>query len=292
MKFISVRRLAAIFRLEFLQLNDVFILKLRSAIDAYFSENRILKAFGQSFTQNELIFILNQLEIENALIFHKWIEEDSTLVEYLCNNGELLTSEKEINLHADDQLFSAYQVFLQTYLAPILVEKVKKCIKTSELIALLKHLSFTPLLPEEKRIEIQKPVSSYLSQVLAQTKVSQERELLEKLKLIYSDEFVDVLNTLDKYFYKDVLTYVSSAKLIVQRNDLSPLILDKIKSSIVGLELNEEDYNNVLTFTSSKSFSLRSKKPQSKLNEMIKSPFFIVAVIVLLLNLVFYKCEG
>src|SRR5690554_6496679 len=173
MKFISVRRLAAALKLEFFRIDDEFIERLRKTIDQYFQESEFFTAFGQFFNQNELFFVLNQLKDEANRVFHDWIEEDHVLAEYLFSRGEVITPNEEIVLSKEEELFSSYQDFLSDYLAPILEKKTALAIKSGDLEELRNHLKFSPLLPEEKRIEIQQAVSKYLGQLLAQLKVSQ-----------------------------------------------------------------------------------------------------------------------
>lgn len=287
MKFISVRRLAAFFQLEFSRVDDELIERLRISIDQHFQKSEVLTAFGQDFTQKELDFILNQVKETEIRVFHDRIENDHKLVEYLFSNGEVILPDEEIDLAKDHRSFKKYQEFLSTFLVPILIRKIDFYINDVDLIEIAKHLKFSSLLPIEKCIEIQKPVNSFLNQLLAQTKVSQDKELKEQLKLVYSSEFVEILNELDIYYYQDVLNYFSTAKLIVQRNDLSPMLLDRIKSSVAGLDLKEEDQSKVVTFINAKTFTSRSKTPRSKLDEIIKSPFFFIAVLVVLINFVF-----
>ncbi len=288
MKFISVRRLAAALKLEFFRIDDEFIERLRKTIDQYFQESEFFTAFGQVFNQNELVFVLNQLKDEANRVFHDWIEEDHVLAEYLFSRGEVITPNEEIVLSKEDELFSAYQDFLSDYLAPILEKKTALAIKSGDLEELGNHLKFSPLLPEEKRIEIQQAVSKYLGQLLAQLKVSQGVDLQNQLKTIFSYEFVNVLNELDKYFYKDSIIYFDTARLIVQKIDLSPLILDEIKTTLSSLKLNKEDHQNAINFIKSDVFSARIKEPRSTINEMVRSPFFFVAVAVVLINFIYF----
>jgi hypothetical protein len=292
MKFISVRRLAAVLKLEVSRTNDELIHKLKQSVEQYFLKNQILNAFGQDFTQQELIFILNQLKEENIPVFHEWIEEDRLLVEYLFSSGEIILENEDVILSKENDLFESYQNFLETYLAPILSKKLSEFIKEGNLAELGNHLRFSPLLAKKKRIEIQQAVVSYLRQSIAQLKVSHDQELQKQLKLVFSPEFVQLLNELDESFYADSIKYFDTARLVVQRNDLSLLVLDRIKSTILSLNLNKEDHQKVVDFSSSNAFRARVKKPNSRINEMVKSPFFIVAVIVVLVNFIFLDSEG
>lgn len=288
MKFISVRRLAAALKLKFFRIDDEFIERLRKSIDQYFQENEFFTAFGQVFNQNELVFVLNQLKNEVNRVFHDWIEEDHVLAEYLFSRGEVITPNEEIVLSKEDELFGAYQDFLSDYLAPILEKKTALAIKSGDLEELGNHLKFSPLLLEKKRIEIQQAVSKYLGQLLAQLKVSQGLDLQNQLKTIFSYEFVNVLNELDKHFYKDSIIYFDTARLIVHKIDLSPLLLDEIKTALSSLKLNKEDHQNAINFIKSDVFSARIKEPRSTINEMVRSPFFFVAVAVVLINFIYF----
>ena len=288
MKFISVRRLAAFFQLEFSRIDDGLIDNLRKSVDQHFASTDVLQAYDQDFTLQELLFILDQLKEEKNRVFHGWIEQDHALSEYLFSNGSLILPNEVIILSKEHQLFGAYQVFLSTYLAPLLEKKIATCITEGDLDALGKHLRFSPLLPEEKRIAIQQPVSSYLRQLLAQLKMSQGENLQIQLRLIYAYPFVQVLNELDQNFYSDTIAYIDTAKLIVQNNELSPLILNKIKSSISSVTLNDKHREQVLIFCKSEAFTARQKTPRSGINNFVRSPLFFVAVIAIVINFIFF----
>jgi hypothetical protein len=288
MKFISVRRLAAFFKLELSSIDDELIDKTRSSVNQYFSSNDLLNAFGQDFKLQELLFILDQLKEEKVRVFHGWIEQDSVLSAYLFSNGEKLLLQEEVILPKDHQLFSAYQVFVSSYLAPVLLQKTTTSINSADLEGLGNHLKLSPLLPKEKCIEIQQPVSSYLRQLLAQLKVSQDVDLQNQFQLIFSFEFVQVLNELDENFYSDAIAFIDTAKLVVQRNELSPLVLDKIKSAISSVKLNNKHHEQVLAFCNSAAFIVQRNKPKSTLNNFVRSPLFFVALIAIVINFIFF----
>src|SRR5690554_1596844 len=288
MKFISIRRLAAYFEIDFIRIDDELIEKIRNFVNQHFLESALIHVFEREFTLSELIFILDQLKEEKTRVFHGWIEQDLALSEYLSSNGENVLPNVEIVLSKEHQLFGAYQAFLNTYLAPVLSRKINKCIQEDDLNTLGNHLQFSPLLPKEKRIELQQPVSAYLRQLLAQLKVSQEVNLQLQLKLIYSYSFVQVLNALDENFYSDAIAYIDTAKLVVQKNELNPLILDKIKSSISSLTLNKNHQKQVLDFCNSDAFSKPRTKPRSNLNNIVRSPLFFIALIAVIINFIFF----
>lgn len=288
MKFVSVRRLAAFFKLEISRIDDELIDGLRKSIDQHFAANDMLQVFEQDFTLHELIFILDQLKDEKVRVFHGWIERDSALAEYLFSSGKINAPTEQIILSNEHQLFGGYQVFLSSYLTPIFTAKIEQSIAENDLDALGRHLKFSPLLPEKKRIEIQQPASSYLRKLLAQLKVSQVESLPAQLGLIYSYSFVEVLNALDENFYSDAIAYVDTAKLVVQNNELSPLILSEIKFSISRVRLNKKHSEQVLAFCKSDVFTARQKTPQSRLNAMVRSPLFFVAVIAIAINIFFF----
>lgn len=287
MRFISVRRLAAFFKLEFSRVDDELVEKLRVSIDQHFLQNSVLIAFGQRFNQKELIFIINQLKEDEIRVFHDWIENDRVLVEYLFSKGESILLNEEIISVKEPNLLPAYQEFVSTFLTPILFHKTNQYIAEKDLNELSNHLRFGLLLTTEKRIEIQKPINAFLKQLLAQTKVSQDKELHKLLNLVFSDEFVELLNELDDFYYQDVLSYFNTAKLIVQRNDLSPMLLNRVKSALTGLNLKEEDQLQAQYFVKANTFTSRSKSPSSNLDEMVKSPFFFIAVLVVIIYFVF-----
>lgn len=288
MNFISVRSLATYFKIDFIRIDDELIEKIRNFVNQHFLESELIHVYERDFTLSELIFILDQLKEEKNRVFHDWIEQDFALSEYLSSNGETLLPNGEIILPKEHQLYGAYQAFLSTYLAPVLSRKINKCIQEDDLNTLGNHLQFSPLLPKQKRIELQQAVSSYLRQLLAQLKVSQEVNLQLQLKLIYSYSFVQVLNALDENFYSDAIAYIDTAKLIVQKNELNSLILDKIKSSISSLTLNKSHQKQVLDFCNSDAFTKPRNKPRSTLNNIVRSPLFFVVLIAVIINFIFF----
>src|SRR5690554_302138 len=287
MNFISVRRLAAYFKLDSSRVDNELLKSLRNAINQYFQNNTILNIFDYTFTFQELTFVLDQLNDEKVKLFHGWIEQDSILVEYLMSSGENILLNEEIVLPKEHQLFEAYQVFLTLYLEPIISKNIILSIQEKDLESLGNHLIFSPLLVTEKRIELQQPVSLYLRQLLGQLKVSQGVGLQEQLKLVYSYSFIQVLNKLDNNFHSDAISYIDTAKLVVLNSELSPLVLDKIKSAVLSVRLNKHHREQVLVFCSSKSFTAKSKAPRSTLNNMVRSPLFFVAVIAIFINFFF-----
>jgi hypothetical protein len=214
------------------------------------------------------------------------------LSEYLISNGEKLSLREEVVLRKDHQLFEAYQNFLDRYLTPILTNKIAESLKGKDLFALGNHLLFSSLLTEKTRIACQQTTVAYLRQLLTQLKVRQGVDLQDQLKLVFSYEFVNVLNALDEYFYSDSIAYIDTAKLIVQKNDLSPLILDKIKSAISNVRLNKKHFEQVQDFCNSDVFNARRKTPRSNLNDFVRSPLFFVAVIAIVINFIFFYPMG
>ncbi|PWH84667.1 hypothetical protein [Brumimicrobium oceani] len=292
MKFISFRRLAAIFKLEISEFNADFIQALSKSIEQYFQSHKVLRAYGEDFTQKQLTFILAQLQEKEAHIFHEWIEDDHLLVEYLFSKGEIILPDEEVILPKDSPLFKQYKSFLRPFLVPILSDKIGRFVKEENLIELKDHMKFSPFLSQENRVKIEKPIVLFLDQSINQLKVSYGRDFEIQLTIVYSLTFIDVLNALDKSYYYKALNYFETTKLLVKRNDLSPMLLDKVEKSLRSLDVKEEDRTLVESFISSAAFASRRKAPKPRLIEMVKSPFFIVAVILVLLNFVFADCEG
>ncbi|HLV42500.1 MAG TPA: hypothetical protein VKY37_09485 [Brumimicrobium sp.] len=292
MKFISVKQLATSFNLEYHQINDELIKDLRIEVDKHFVVNDVLKVFEQDFTFNELTFILDQLKDEKNRMFHDWVKEDISLSKYLCSNGEEIALNHQLILSKNHPLFKDYQFFLTTYLSPVLSHQIKIYIDNRDLTALGAHLKFSELLPNDKRIEIQQNVSLFLRKLLAQLKMSQHKAFKMQLQTIYSYSFVDVLNALDKKFYTDAISYVETARGVVLNNELAPLVLDSIKTSLLSLELNRADREKVLDFCKSDVFTVRKKPSQSNIKNIVRSPLFFVAVISVVINfVVFYPLD-
>ena len=291
MRFISLRRLAASLKLDSYRANDELVEKIKVALNQHFFNSKTLIAFGQEFTSQQLTFVLNDLKVKNHLLFNDWIENDRLLVEYLFSAGEIILPSEEVVIHKENELFQEYQAYVSNYLAPILSQKIAECIKEGNLSALADHSKFSLLLPKKNRIEIHQSITKYLRQLLAQLKVSQDEDLQKQLRIIFSPEFVQLMNELDECFYADSIYFFEIARLVVQRNDLNLLVLDKIKSAILSLNLSKEDFQKVIDFINSSTFEARVKKPRSRINEMVKSPFFKVAVIVLLVNFIFLDSE-
>jgi len=288
MKFVSIRRLSAHFKLEFSSIDDKLLKELRKLSDDHFIKNDVLTAFNQSFTQNEINFCLNSLNNKNNRTFYTWIENDKVLLRYLMNQGKVSTDVKEVLIPKEKKQLSLYQHFLSPYLKPIVKERLSSCLNKNKISELVYHLEISRFLPKKEAIEIQSATALFLSNKITQAKFSYGRDLKELLYFIYSYDFVNSLNSLDHHFYAQKLAYFNTAKLMVQKGEISLLKFEDLKSTLVSLELEEKDHEQLNTFLVDKTPEILRKPEKSTFNQMIRSPLFFVALIVVLINLILF----
>ena len=288
MKFINAIRLAAFFELDYSHVDDELVAQLRELINSHFAHEEHLNILGDRFVLQELTLILDQLKEDKIKVFHGWIEQDVLLAEYLISNGNKVVPNKELVLPDEHQLFKAYQVFVSTYLLPILTQKIRKAIEERDVGGIAVHLKFAPLLLKKKRIEIQGPVSQFLNQRLGQLKVSQNDDLKRLVHEVFSYSFVEVLNALDEEYYSDAIAYIDTAKLLVLNTTLSSSQLNTIKTAISNVSLNNNHRKQVLTFVQSEAFSVHTKHPRTTFGNMIRSPLFFITLIIVIINFLFF----
>lgn len=289
MRFVNIRHITQALELKADRIDDSFIQTVKDALHRYFTENTFLQISGYNFRDDELIFILDQLKNKKYRIFHEWVEQDTALLNYLISSGEIVAPlSSNINLLKEHQLFDEYQQFLSPYLAPLLKEQIPGLISNHNFIALKSHLNFCPLLPTSKRIELQQPIDIFVNNQLKQLVTSKDPQFKSHFDWVYSTPLVLVLNQLDNSFYSTLIAYVDTAKLIVSKNKLSAQQLNKIKSTLLQINLTPKHQEQVVIFCQSESFHYKTTFLSSVII-WVKSPIFIIAIVVALFLIVLFN---
>lgn len=291
MKFVNIRHIVKVLDLEMNRIDDSFLQSIKEALQDYFTKNTLLQISGYNFHSEDLYFILDQLKNKKYRVFHEWIEQDAALSNYLLSSGEnAIISSSDINILKEHQLFDEYQQFLAPFLGPIFKEQINRLIKNKNFEVLKIHLNFCTLIPQSNRIEIQRPINGFVNQQLKQLMENDELHFENDFDLVFSTQFVQVLNQLDNTFYSTLIAYVDNAKEIVNAKKLNASQLYRIKTTLLHIKLTSKHKEQVVAFCQSDTFQFKNTF-LSSIGGWIKSPVFLIGVGVILFLLFIFNWE-
>ncbi|RFC55788.1 hypothetical protein [Brumimicrobium aurantiacum] len=289
MRYISVRRLVVSLGLNNAYLNKDLIAEINRKLSKHFDNEDTLSVFEQKYRYYEFRSFFDLLEKEEYQIYYNEIENNNSLVSYLLNSGEF-QSMPEISVVHSIEVENAekFQSFVSIFLKPILIEKIQFNLKNSSTVELSYHLKFCDFIPYKSRIAIQKPIANYLNQIIGQLKVSQGVSLRFQILKVFDNDIACVLNEMDDYFSSLRQQFVQTAKLLFNKNELSKVELEMIKSTIMKVKLDKESSIRRDVFIRAKKIKEPPMKTTSNFDSMVKSPLFLITSIVVILNLIFY----
>lgn len=289
MRFINVRHISKALEVEVNRIDKSFLQKIKVAIHQYFTENKFIQVSDYKYSLEELTLTFNQLENDKYRVFHEWVAQDFALSNYLISGGKIVqNSSTDINILKKHQLFDEYQQFLSLYLDSILKEHINDLLQSKNWEALRSHLNFCQLIPQSQRAEIQQPINVFIKHQLEQLITPDEVHFQDHFEFTFSTPFILVLNQLDSSFYSTLITYIDTAKLIVNQNKLNAEQLYKIKTCLLQIKLTSKHKEQVDVFCQSEFFQFKNNFTTSVFG-WVKSPVFIIGFIVLIFLLILFN---
>lgn len=286
MIFVGIDRIAKSVGIPPSPINDSFVQNVRQAVLQRMENVKDFVISDQSFSFDNILYILDELKIEKNRIFHDWIDQDETLSTFLFSSGTIILPSKNCISYEGHQLFKGYKEFLSTYLSPLLNKEISTAIEREDFTRLPQLLPFSRLIPNTNRIDIQRPISILCRNclhTLQAEKVASE----EKLSCIFSPWFSQTLNTLDNHFYSDKILFIDTAQSILTTPSFPKGFQQEIKQSLLLLELNENHKSQVLAFCKSSYFKKEEDKIKVTARRFFQTPIFYLLVAVFLIG-VFY----
>tara|TARA_B100000508_G_scaffold141092_1_gene146399 strand:- start:58224 stop:59786 length:1563 start_codon:yes stop_codon:yes gene_type:complete len=248
-----------------------FFKALRKEYARLFESSPGLKIDDREVTEQELFFLIDLYEKEENQVFSSWVEADETLLSFLKNKR--IRKIKPVDLHEGHLLQEKYQVFLGHFLYSELTHKVKEAIETEDLFSMVLYTELSKILTEKKRIDVQRPFQEYI-----------EGALKSNNKLVFSEEFIGLLNLLDDNYYSLKISYVDYIKTKVKKdNELWGEGIKRLKQLKLHKQHKVEVANliNTLSEKPNKNSSIR-------VFQLLRTPLFyagllIIAVLVYIL---------
>ena len=288
MKFVSFKRLAKEVSISVQKIDDVTLQQVSEKTTEYFSKNSELLIGNRSFRATEVFFLLHQLKDDKVKVFHDWMEQDATVCDYLHSNGAITPTTQAVKTPKEHVLFFAYQSFCTEFLAPLMTKKMEEALTNKDLRSIPEHLHFSELITKDKRVQIQLPVVMRLRQKIQMLSVSQPKVMETRIPIVFSSLFVRILNKLDENYYSDLVAFVDTGKQLVSGATLSASSLNRIKKTMLQLDLNEKHHQQVRAFCQSDVFSKPVKSSRNQLKSWVRSPLFFVALIAIFINFYFF----
>lgn len=286
MTFVGIEYIAKSVEVPISSITDAFIQRVRDEVLVRMKSEKELIISGQSFSFENILYIIDELNVEKNRIFHDWINQDKTLSTFLFSNGKTVLTDNNCISYEGHQLFKGYKNFLSTYLTPVLTQEISTALASENFNRLPLLLPFGRLIPNDNRIEIQRPISQLCRECL-QTFQEEKTKTAEKLNCIFNPLFAQTLNELDNHFYSNKILFIDTAQAALAAPSFPKGYQDKIQQTLLLLELNTNHKEQVQAFCQSSFFNPEENKIKNSTRRFFRSPVFYLLIAVLLIG-VFY----
>ena len=279
MRFVSIRQILNQLKVEFTTIDETVVKSAQTLAKQHFLQNKKLKINQFEYTKDEIDFVLNSLD-DKTLVFHDWVQQDSSLSQYLISLGEIRNKPKP-NQYEGHQLEKVFQSYLAPFLKPILEESFSKNLAIPNLQILSEHIVFSNYLEEGDRIEVQQPISDFVRKLM-------ENKKIDFFELIYTATFVDVLNKLDKHFYSNSVLFIDKTKKFIISESLIDTQKGKIRKLLLQLKLTERHQKEVAHFANSEHFKAQSSASKKGLIKFLQPYIIYILGGILIVSLTYF----
>lgn len=271
MKFIDLLELEKAIGLDLGKRSDDFIEDLRKRYAAVFNNSKEHLVNGQTYTLQEVYFLLDLYEKEENRVFSQWVKSDDVLFSFLRNDDYAGASKTK--KHDGHLLQEKYYKFVSNFLFSKLSTCIDKSCSNANVKSLMVELDLTKVLPAKNRIEAQQKIVTYIDDVIKNAQTGDQKYI----DVLFLPEITLLINELDETFYALKVSFIDSVKSIIIRNKEHSVIAFK---RLRQLDLHSAHRKEVNQFIHQQS-NLKNRKGSLSLTFLLRTPLFYAGVLVL-----------
>ncbi|XOV66444.1 MAG: hypothetical protein ACFHU9_12530 [Fluviicola sp.] len=188
--------------------------------------------------RSDFLQFIASIQSVDSIVFHGWVRQSRVLSKTLENHTVFgkFRDEQEILGHT---LAPNFKHFISPYLAPILLRETP-----SKMESLTDYFSLCPLLDDDTRatVEMQlfRSVRPKLTNLSAADTMADEQALINAVKPLCSDAFIESMNYLSKRSYALKMEYVDRIMESIHAPSCTIRFANWILKQMERLELNKE----------------------------------------------------
>jgi hypothetical protein len=250
----------------------VFLARLQAA------EGGSIRQAAGIETQDFLQFVAS-IQSPEGIVFHGWVAQSKELETSLKNqkiSGKYRDSQGVLN----HTLAVRFQLFISPFLGPVLLKGIP-----NEMGPLTNHFSFAKLLDDDTRATVEsqlfKPVREQLDALSKSETLSSEQSLIETVKPLCSDVFIEAMNYLSKRSYALKMEYVDRIMEAIHTRACTVRFANWILKQMERLELNKEHEEKLYRLRKDLAAgNLRVKKMESAPTSVPVRPILVILFIL------------
>lgn len=180
----------------------------------------------------------SSVQSPEGIVFHGWIAQSKEL-ESTLKNQKVSGKYRDAQGILNHTLAARFQAFISPFLGPVLLKGIP-----TEMEPLTNYFSFAKLLDTDTRATVEsqlfKPVREQLNTLSNSETLSSEQSLIDTVKPLCSDVFIESMNYLSKRSYALKMEYVDRIMEVIHTRACTVRFANWILKQMERLELNKE----------------------------------------------------